>query len=188
MRNCRTIILLLLLLPWLPATAEPVPEEQRVGIDLRRTTLVVRDIDASLKLYRDALGMQVIYDNRILTPRDAGSVEAADRALRLVFLRANDNYVGILGLLQYIKPHKHATSQGMEPFSVGSSVLLFNTSDLDSRFEKARNTVGVRVVSEPELVEYPAYDGNDVIRVRVSTITDPDGFIIELNQLLGGLR
>ncbi|NNL99796.1 MAG: VOC family protein, partial [Gammaproteobacteria bacterium] len=48
--------------------------------------------------------------------------------------------------------------------------------------------VGVRVVSEPEVVEYPAYGGDGVIRVPVSTITDPDGFIIELNQLLGGLR
>ena len=31
-------------------------------LDLRRTTLVVRDIEKSLALYRDALGMTVEYD------------------------------------------------------------------------------------------------------------------------------
>lgn len=38
------------------AGAAPVAEDQRVPIDLRRTTLVVRDIDASLGFYRDADG------------------------------------------------------------------------------------------------------------------------------------
>ena len=48
---------------WQNATyAAPVDEADRLPIDLRRTTLVVRDIDASLQFYRDALGMQVIYD------------------------------------------------------------------------------------------------------------------------------
>ena len=68
-------------------------------IDLRRTTLVVRDIDDSLAFYRDALGLEVIYDNVIRTPRDAASDAEAERASRLVFLRANDDFVGIVGLL-----------------------------------------------------------------------------------------
>ena len=81
--------------------AAPVPEADRVPIDLRRTTLVVRDIDNSLALYRDVLGMKVIYDNRIRTPRDAETDAEADRASRLVFLRANDNFIGVLGLLPF---------------------------------------------------------------------------------------
>ena len=44
------------------------------------------------------------------------------------------------------------------------------------------------VVGEPELVEYPAYSGDGVIRVRMSALRDPDGFTIELNQLLDGLK
>ena len=38
------------------AAAAPVPEAQRAPLDLRRTTLVVKDLDASLRFYRDALG------------------------------------------------------------------------------------------------------------------------------------
>ncbi len=164
--------------------AEPVAEDERVPIDLRRTTLIVRDIDRSLAFYRDALGMQVIYDNAIRTPRSATTDEEAERASRLVFLRANDTYVGIIGLLQYKKPVKPAPNQGDEPFSTGSIVLLFNSHDLDATFEKARSVSGVRALYEPRETAYPSYDGKGTIPVKVSVLTDPDGFVIELNQLL----
>ena len=54
-----TAACLSLLLP-VVALAAPVAEEDRLPIDLRRTTLIVRNIDASLAFYRDALGMEVI--------------------------------------------------------------------------------------------------------------------------------
>ncbi len=184
----RSILILLATLLPLLAVGAPVADEDRVPIDLRRTTLVVRDIDASLAFYRDALGMEVIYDQRIRTPRDAPSDDEANRALRLVFLRANDNYVGIIGLLQYVKPLKSPANQGATPFTPGSIVLLFNAEDLDSTFAKARNVLGVRVLSEPGLTEYPSYDGTGKIRVMVSVLTDPDGFVVELNQLLSDIQ
>jgi catechol 2,3-dioxygenase-like lactoylglutathione lyase family enzyme len=170
------------------AGAAPVADDERVSIDLRRTTLIVRDIDRSLAFYRDALGMRVIYDNAIRTPRDAPDDDAAERVSRLVFLRANDDYVGIIGLLQYKKPVRPAHHQGDEPFSTGSSVLLFNSDDVDAAFARARAVHGVRVLYEPRETRYPSYDGEGMIRVKVSVLTDPDGFVIELNQLLDELH
>ncbi len=169
------------------APAAPVADDERVPIDLRRTTLIVRDIDNSLKFYRDALGLKVIYDNAIRVPRDAASDAEAERASRLVFLRANDDYIGIIGLLQYVKPEKPALIQGLEPFTPGSSVLLFNAQDLETVFAKARQVRGVRVLAEPRPTTYPSYDGSGTISVLVSVLTDPDGFTIELNQLKSDL-
>jgi len=180
----RKIIAILLFTFTFPLLAAPVAEDEQLPIDLRRTTLIVRNIDASLKFYRDALGMQVIYDNAIRTPRTAASDAEADRASRLVFLRANDDFVGIIGLLQYTKPVRPAHNQGDEPFSTGSIVLLFNANDLDATFAKAKSVQGVRVLSKPVRREYPSYDGTGTIAVMVSVLTDPDGFVIELNQLL----
>lgn len=77
-----------------------------------------------------------------------------------------------------------APHQGDEPFSTGSVVLLFNADNLDDAFERARNTKGVRVIWEPTKTEYPSHDGKGMIPVRVSVLTDPDGFVIELNELL----
>ncbi len=169
------------------ALADTVPDDQRVPIDLRRTTLVVRDIERSLAFYRDALGMAVIYDNLILTPRDAG-LEDAERALRLVLLRANDDYIGVIGLLQYFRPVKETVELAGTSFMEGTAVLLFNVEDLTGTFERARNVEGATVIDEPMPVSYPSYDGEGSIDVIVSTIQDPDGFTIELNQLQSELR
>ncbi len=163
--------------------AAPVPEDQRVPLDLRRTTLVVGDMERSLAFYRDALGMQVTYDNWVLTPRDAASPEAAEIARRLVFLRANDDFVGVLGLLQYTKPLKPVVDLEGTAFHTGTTVLVFNLEQLDEAFAKAQEIEGVTVISEPEMVTYPSYDGSSTISVKVSTVQDPDGFTIELNQL-----
>jgi catechol 2,3-dioxygenase-like lactoylglutathione lyase family enzyme len=181
-------VALLLTLGVMNADAAPVADEDRVPIDLRRTTLVVEDIENSLAFYRDALGLEVIYDNLIRTPRDAGTDEEADRSLRLVFLRSNDDYVGIIGLLQYRKPARPAPDQAPSPFSTGSIVLLFNATDLDSTFAKARTVPGVTILNEPRLTQYPSYDGEGTISVNVSVLTDPDGFVVELNQLLESLH
>ena len=64
-----------------------VSVDEEVPIDLRRTTLVVDDIDNSLKFYRDAIGMKVIYDKIIIDPRDAKTMEESTRWRRLVFLK-----------------------------------------------------------------------------------------------------
>ena len=166
--------------------AAPVPEADRVPIDLRRTTLVVRDIDNSLALYRDVLGMKVIYDNRIRTPRDAKTDAEAERASRLVFLRANDNFIGVLGLLQYVKPEKHRELKH-EAFQPGTIVLLFNADNVEDKFAAASQVEGVKALSEPRLTTYPSYDGGAPIEVKVSVLFDPDGFVIELNELVSEL-
>ena len=169
------------------AAAAPVAESERVSIDLRRTTLVVRNLERSLSLYRDALGMRVIYDNVIRTPRDAPSDRKAKRSLHLAFLRANDDYVGVLGLMEYTKPRKSQPVSDLA-FEPGTAVLVFNVQDLDRRWRRVTAVSGVQVLSEPKLTHYPSYDGTGTISVMVSVIKDPDGFVVELNQLQSDLK
>lgn len=187
--NHRTLgaLFALLLSLSLPLQAAPVAEDERRPIDLRRTTLVVADIDRSLEFYRDALGMEVIYDNMIITPRDASEAEA-EKVRRLVFLRANDDYVGILGLLEYRKPVPPTVDLQGTAFNTGTTVLVFNSEQLRESFAKARQVEGVVVLDEPGLVTYPSYDGSSTISVLVSALQDPDGFTIELNQLQESIR
>lgn len=179
--------LLLLFLCTAAAHAAPVPESERTPLDLRRTTLVVADIERSLAFYRDALGMVVTYDNMINTPRDAPAAEA-DIVRRLVFLRANDDYIGVIGLLEYVRPRKPRVALDGKAFQEGTTVLVFNTRTLEDSFARASRLPGVVVLQEPEFVTYPAYDGEGSIRVLVSALQDPDGFTIELNQLQEALH
>jgi hypothetical protein len=56
-----------------PALAQQRPASpgvaitERVPTDIRRTTIIVRDMEKSLALYRDVLGMKVNYDTVVQT-------------------------------------------------------------------------------------------------------------------------
>ncbi len=169
-----------------PVAAKPVPEADRLPLDLRRTTLVVKDMAASLKFYRDALGMKVTYDNVIRTPRTAKDDASAERSLHLVFLRANDDYVGQIGLMQYTKPVRAPRPAKTGDLSPGDIVLVFNTKDLQAKFDKAK-AMGVKVDEAPHPTSYPSYDGKGVINVMFSAFYDPDGNYVEMNEVLDGL-
>ena len=106
------------------ACAAPVADEARIPVDVRRTTLLVNDTDKSLALYRDALGLTVIYDQLIESPMENGET----RSRRLVLLQANDDFIGVLGLLEYIHPKK---PQRQDHFDEPRSEE--NTSELQSR-------------------------------------------------------
>jgi catechol 2,3-dioxygenase-like lactoylglutathione lyase family enzyme len=148
----------------------------RNPLDLRRTTLLVRNLEASLALYRDAMGMEVAYD-QIITSRDGTSQS------RLVLLKANDDRIGMLGLWQLADaaeaPPPDVPQSG---FETGEIVLLFNTPELDTVFPAAAAVPGVMVMSEPAYREYPG-DGV-TFQVMVSMLRDPDGHIVELNHLI----
>lgn len=164
--------------------AAPVPESERGPVDLRRTTLIVRDVDRALAFYRDALGLKVVYDQVIIRPPRPGDPAEVDRKMRLALLRANDDFVGVIGLLEYTSPRLEDRPNLAERPGIGEVILVINATDLDQRFERVRATPGVRIASEPQLTTYPAPDGEGSIRVRVSAVWDPDGYFVELNQLL----
>jgi catechol 2,3-dioxygenase-like lactoylglutathione lyase family enzyme len=156
---------------------------------LRRQTLIVRDIDTSLALYRDAIGMTVIYDQVIRRPH---KTEDRTQEIRLVFLKATDDYIGVLGLVdyEYNNPdhpahHKPVRHEGFTP---GNAVVLFNTTRLNELWPGVASAPGVEVINGPAYTEYPSYDGAGVIRVNVSRFYDADGFLVELNQPIDTIK
>jgi catechol 2,3-dioxygenase-like lactoylglutathione lyase family enzyme len=169
----------------LTARAEPVPAAEHIPVDVRRTTLIVRDVDRSLAFYRDALGLKLVYDQMIVRPGRAEDPPGTERKMRLALLRANDSFVGVVGLLEYTSPRLPDPPLVQARPGIGEVILVINAQDLDQRFERVRATPGVHVASEPQLTQYPSPDGKGTIPVRVSAVWDPDGYFIELNQLLG---
>ena len=167
-----------------PATGAPLPEDERIPVDVRRTTLIVRDVDRSLAFWRDALGLQVVYDEVIVRPGLRDQPPGTERRMRLALLRANDDFVGVIGLLEYQQPRLADPGLDYERPGLGEVIIVVNAQDLEQRFEKARVVAGVRVGSEPAVIEYPSPEGG-TIPVLVSVLYDPDGYFVELNKLLG---
>lgn len=158
--------------------------EKSNPLDLRRTTLVVRDIETSLSFYRDALGMTVEYDQELTSPNL--SLRAGDDGTnrsRLVLLKANDNFIGMLGLWQFLDQTDHdLAGAGAADFTPGEIILLFNADNLEEVFPKAASVTGVEVVGEPHMRIYPSSQGG--IEVMVSMLVDPDGHAVELNKVI----
>ncbi|MGE6696184.1 VOC family protein [Hyphomonas sp. NPDC076900] len=157
-------------------------------INLRRTTLVVRDAEASLRLYRDALGFEVVYDQELTSPglETRHGADGINRS-RLVLTQTNSAAMGMIGLWQFLdQTEKDTTPPGAADFTPGNVVLLFNTTDLESRFAAASAVPGVQVISAPAERHYPSPAG-DII-VMVSMLVDPDGYTIELNQMISDPR
>lgn len=174
--------------------ATKIPSEsdtasQHEPLALRRQTLIVRDIDKALALYRDAIGMEVIYDNVIRRPH---RTEDREQQIRLVFLKASDDYIGVLGLVdyEYNNPDHPVHSKPIERdgFTPGNAVVLFNTTELEERWPLIEATPGVEVIGGPQYREYPSYDGTGIIRVTVTYFYDPDGFLVEFNELIDDVR
>lgn len=157
-------------------------------LDLRRTTLVVRDIEASLALYRDALGMDVEYDQELTSPGLSvrHGADGQNRS-RLVLLSANDDFIGMLGLWQFLdQTDKDRAAPDAADFTPGEIVLLFNSKTLDETFPAAAAAPGVRVIGEPKERRYPSPAGDIV--VMVSMLVDNDGHTLELNQIVSDPR
>ncbi len=165
------------------AGAQPVSPGDRIPVDVRRTTLVVRDIDHELSFWRDALGLQVVYDRVLEQPLDGADPKGPKRKLRLVLLRANDDFVGQVGLMQYISPKRPARPPGEDRPVVGDVILVLNAADLDTRWDMVKSVAGVTVLSAPSMVEYPA-PGGGTIPVMVSMLRDPEGYFVELDQIM----
>jgi catechol 2,3-dioxygenase-like lactoylglutathione lyase family enzyme len=165
--------------------AEPVKENP---LDLRRTTLVVRDIEKSLALYRDALGMTVEYDQELTSPGLAMRYGAdGQNRSRLVLLKANDSFIGMLGLWQFLdQTEQDLAEPDPADFTPGEIVLLFNSNTLDETFPAAAAAPGVAIIGEPKERRYPSPAGDIV--VMVSMLTDNDGHTIELNQIISDPR
>jgi catechol 2,3-dioxygenase-like lactoylglutathione lyase family enzyme len=167
-----------------PANADAAPAE-RVPIDIRRTTIIVRDIERSLKLYRDALGMKVNYDAPMSVSGPAFTQNGPQRPIRLVLLNANDPWIGWIGLLQYTDAPERPATPAPQHLAPGSHILVTAVADAQAACAAAAAAPGVRMMAPLKIAEYPSRTpGGAPIRVLGCQFFDADGAYLELNQTL----
>ena len=161
-----------------------VPTE-RVPIDVRRTTLIVRDMDRSLKLYRDALGMKVNYDAPMMVSSPGFTQGGPPRPIRLVLLNANDPWIGWIGLIQYTDNPNRPRIRVPRVLGPGSHIIVAAVADAKKGCDSASVAPGIRMMSPLKISEYPPRTpAAPNIRVLGCQFFDADGTYLELNQTL----
>lgn len=161
--------------------AKPV---ERLPTDIRRVTMIVRSMENSLALYRDVMGMKINYDTTL--PMSGVALPAGEPGAqaRLVLLNSNDPYIGWIGLMEWVSPRLPDPGPYPKRMGIGSHVIVTNTDDIDTRCAAAAKVPGVTVTAQVRDQQYPGRNGGAPIRVRGCNFFDPDGTLIELNQLL----
>lgn len=187
----RTLALAFAALLAFPALAQEAPARapgvqaspERLPTDVRRTTLIVRDMEASLRLYRDVIGLEVNYDTVVTTSGVALPAGEPGARTRLVLLNGNDPWVGWIGLMEWLDPALPDPGPYPRRLGPGAHVIVMNTDDVEGRCAAAARVPGVTMTSPPRLQTYPGRNGGPDIRVLGCNVFDPDGTLIELNQI-----
>ncbi|MBJ7525612.1 MAG: VOC family protein [Sphingomonadaceae bacterium] len=168
------------------ASASPGVEKptEALPTDIRRVTMIVRDMENSLKLYRDVMGLKVNYD--AVLPMSGVALPAGQPGAkaRLVLLNGNDPFIGWIGLMEWLDPKLPDPGPYPARMGIGGHVIVTNTQDIDRRCAEAAKIPGVTVTAPPRAQQYPGRNGAPPINVRGCNFFDPDGTLIELNQLL----
>jgi catechol 2,3-dioxygenase-like lactoylglutathione lyase family enzyme len=138
---------------------------------LHHTGLTVRDLDRSLSFYRDALGMEVVFEQEKRGGYFAAIVGYPDthvRAAQLAFPGGGHR----LEIFEYVAPEPRG--EPGEPRDVGITHVCLVVDGLDAVAARLRAT-GTSFFSEVVPIDTGANAGGRGVYLR-----DPDGIIVEL--------
>ncbi len=155
--------------------------DERIRNIIKRTTMIVRDIEASKRWYEYVLGMEVWYDSEfVLSGVGLAAGKAGDKT-HLSILKADDPVIGMIGLLQWLDPVMPAPKI---EYSVGYGKPTFVVASDDAEgTHKRALELGTRVHAEPH--EWSTRGANGKMKHFVGlSIFDPDGTFFECNQLV----
>jgi catechol 2,3-dioxygenase-like lactoylglutathione lyase family enzyme len=149
---------------------------------IKRTTLIVRDVETAMHWYQTVLEMSVYFDDEVeLSGTGMAAGGPGDRTL-LVIMRAEDPDVGMIGLLQWIDPPLPAPADIPRSVTYGNPTFVVRTDDLSGLHDRAV-TLGSHVHAAPH--EWSIRGANGMVKHFLSaSLFDPDGHFFELNQLL----
>lgn len=154
-----------------------VPEGSTLSPMLRSTHFVA-DIDKSLKLYRDILGLQIRADLILEGDRSNKVLGTKNKRVRAVVLKSGNLFNGGVGLFQFLNSAQKIKKRTDSFAKPGDSALVFITNDIFGIYEKVKNN-NYLIASSP-MILFPK--GNSVAQDYEMLFFDNDGIGINLIQ------
>lgn len=149
---------------------------------VRRSTLLVNDIEASIDFYQ-RLGFSVWYDqggDRDATRPTTLPLNVVPGYSRLVIMKGRDPWIGMVGLLAYDKPKPKLNRTVEDKIGLGDIILMLETDDVRNVFERLKGT-NTRILQAPKEFQTKGAEGKMMVGVNMFLV-DPDGHVIELSQ------
>ncbi len=149
---------------------------------VKRTTLIVRNIEASSKWYEEILDMSLYYDDTITLSGQGLAAGKKGDVTHLKIYKCSDPVIGMIGLLQWLDPELPAPEKIPTKVDYGNPTFVVDTDNVDEVYKKAL-ALGTHIHSEPHEWSVRGADGNMINFITLS-VFDPDGYFYEINQRL----
>jgi catechol 2,3-dioxygenase-like lactoylglutathione lyase family enzyme len=151
---------------------------------IRRVTIFCRDVEASLRCYRDLLGYSVIEDKRVEGKEIGRMLGLEECAMRILHLRSGDTPDGLIGLyaIQEGRPAELPRPPNLTSIHLGQSVIVVESNHL-IEIEAGVKALGLPIVSE--LKSYVKTKPSAYLQVgtyKELIFLDPDGIAVNVVQ------
>ena len=156
---------------------DPQPD----GFVIRRTTLIVNDVDVSLDVYRNGLGLETWYDQEMEIGGQVLPAGQPGSRVRVAILKCEAPDTGMLGIMGFIQPPIEPPPSMRTELTIGDVVFVTTARDDLGRLHANLERLPCRIHSQPIADEVTGADGA-TIRLTTMSFFDPDGYFFELNQ------
>ncbi len=162
-----------------PANAQiPDIPDGFIVTPLMRSAHFVRDVDESLKLYRDILELRIRFERTFKSEEWDRILGLENKTVRVVHLQSGDGVIANVALFQFVGDTQPPTPDPRTFVETGDAALVFVTSDIFGINDKVK-AAGYSIVSEP-IVLFPQ-EGSDTQSYE-SLFFDRDGILVNLTQ------
>jgi catechol 2,3-dioxygenase-like lactoylglutathione lyase family enzyme len=157
----------------------PVFQEGQKLAPMARATIFVRDLDESLKLYRDILGLKPMFDSRWSGKGINRIQNTEDKVLRACVLMAGESVYGNIGIYQLSNEKEAPPPPPLHKDTrTGDFAVVFPTNDIWGLTKKIQDA-GYLIISPPvTLIPRPGYKVQPVEMM----FRDRDGMLVNLLQ------
>ncbi len=147
---------------------------------LRRTTLMVRDAEAAAHWYETVFGMTRWMDTPFtLSGNQLAAGKKGDQT-RLVILKCDHDFIGMIGLLQWTDPPMEAPAERPARIAFGAPIFVVQAQDCTATVARAQ-ALGSRIHCMPHDWTVTGADGQVMAMIGAS-LFDLDGYFFEVNQ------
>ncbi|MBL8630263.1 MAG: VOC family protein [Rhodospirillaceae bacterium] len=146
---------------------------------VRRATLIVRDVDISLKFYKDVMGMEVWYDQVMPVGGQVLPAGTPGAKVRVAILKGNDPLVGMLGIMAFLDPPIEVPPLPKRSLQIRDAIFVCGANDVHAIYKRMQSA-SVHIFTPP--IDDTVQDAaGNTIKMSTMSFFDPDGFFFELN-------
>lgn len=152
-----------------------------MGNRIKRTTMMVRDMERALVFYRDVLGMTIWFDRPFTLEGGGLPIGKKGDTLRLVIVKCDHDEIGMLGLMEFIDPVMPAPEVSYE-LGYGKPVFVVIAEDAQGIFDRAVEH-GFKVRGEEPRIWSTTGARGETKHFRSTFLWDEDGHFFECNEV-----